>query len=836
MKIGESETTLLDRVISDGQSILVLGAGASASSRGPDRQKVCTGPELARLIATAAGFSFAGEALPIVMSAARPILGDRQIRSILEREFSNITPGNDLSNLFRFTWKRLYTWNIDDAVNNINTHRVQRHRHFNALNDQVTESTDYTILQIVKLHGDITHPDHGFIMSEADYTTALSTGGYPWYRQLGNDYLSFTPIFIGTRLEESILATEIERAKRSSSESAGRGFVITPDNLSELQRAALLSKGLFHIQSTLAEFSNWLLFRYPNGIEPKDVLIRTHSFLDPDRINRIDASDIPNAASLYQKDADHIYARALNAPAHQINSEARRFLRGFPPTWDIAASDIPVWLSPTTDLYNELNAAIKRQDRMFVVTGQAGSGKSTAIMQSLLRFGKNNKDYPIFELTSDVKSIKSAFNLLSRIYDYPVIIYVSDLFVFGDQLVEDILSIGRGNITVVATARRSEWNEHLVRPFGSVATQYEFSRFRRADYQPLIDRLLKYVPAPAFNALSAPERVERLSRSKEQLLIALREATSSDNFSDIITNEFERLPDEDTRKFLTIVGLATIARVGIEPGSAKEAYRSISQRRTFEDAEKAADGIVSRIANGRLFARHELYVRHIIDQVIDLDSLLDAIISIANTYTKYPVPIVRNVSKTESVLFRFCWNHRFIFEQCHKRSRIHDGERLYSTFEIPFQRDGHFWLQYGLYLKLCGRYEDAVMMLRRSIEAYPNNIFAIHAYAEMQLTFALNRGIYDTACQNLITSAVTSLERLDAQQLTQIDQYPLVTLSLLHIGVLVRYNRNSDAIRYAKDYFDRIQRMEKRVNSSHVTDTKDRLLRFITLGEWPSFH
>jgi len=120
--------------------------------------------------------------------------------------------------------------------------------------DQVVESDNLTNIQVIKLHGDILNPSHGFIMSESEYARVLALGNHSWYRRAAQDYTSYTPIFIGSRLSEPILYAELERAKRLVDEESGRGFVITPDNLSAIDISALRSKGLVHIKATLEDF------------------------------------------------------------------------------------------------------------------------------------------------------------------------------------------------------------------------------------------------------------------------------------------------------------------------------------------------------------------------------------------------------------------------------------------------------------------------------------------------------------------------------------------------------------------------------------------------------
>lgn len=777
---------------------------------------------------------YGGETLPVVLTAVKgQILSDQQINRIYQIEYLKTNPSSELSDIFRYTWKRLYTWCIDDTLDNIHGARVQRFRPRNGMADPVVEEDDLAYLQVIKLHGDAGRPDLGLIMSEADYSKTMANGRHAWYGQAGNDYINYTPVFIGSRLAEPILSAELERSKREvGGEGFGRAFLITPDTLSPIQRGSFAARGIVHIEGTLADFAEWLRKTFPAGLTPKDVLGKANNFTDPSKISGLTAQDIGIAHALYPLDMVELVARSATTSAPDHDRDARNFLRGAPPSWMIAASDIPVWLKPTDGLYKSLCDAIDDRSRLFVAIGQSGSGKTTSLLQALVRLGRERQDTPIYELRGTVRSVQAALNLLTRLHDEHVIVYIGDLFLYGDTFSDDIRTIEAGRITIVSTARTGEWRDRLSRRVGSISTTHDFSRFTSEDYKPLIDRLLRYVPAPAFVKMKQGERMQRLKRSREQLLIALREATSSEGFNDTITNEFDKLPDRDTKFFLIINAISTLARVGLPVGTAREVYLKLGKSRSFEAAEDAAAGIVSRLPDGRFHARHELYVRHVIDNVVDLDDVLDSLIAILETFRKYAVPVVKSLNRLDAALFRFCLNNDFIFQQCKKRGKKFAGRRLYAHFEIDFQLDGHYWLQYGLYLASCGEHQEALDKLTKSIEAYPDNPFAVHALAELKLQVAQRRPMLDEVAIALIKSAVESLMHLDTYSGIENDHYPMVTLLNLHVGTLIHHGQRIEAQQHARVYYDRLRVLERRGAGDTVTQAKEKAFRFATTGEW----
>jgi tetratricopeptide (TPR) repeat protein len=834
MKISDQDEKILATAIARGEGVLVLGAGASASSLNRRGEPVKQASALSRALTERAGLTYSNESLWEVLSAIKGgILSASQIELMLSEEYLDVIPSQELRELFKYTWKRVYTWNIDDSINNVRG-KIQRAKYFNGLIDKARDHEPITVLHVVNLHGEISKPEHGLVLTEQEYNERIMSDRNDWYRRAAQDYASYVPIFIGSRLNEPILSLELDRARRSPGEGLGRAFLVSPDNLSDLQVEALKSKQIVHLKGTLKDFSNWISLKFPNGVGPRQAAAEANEFTGVvDSKISITEEDLDTARSIFPISFPKIKASVDSQNNIEREKMARVFLRGNPPTWEIAAADVPVWLENTTALFGAMSAAISRRDRLFLVYGQSGSGKSTAIMQSLLKYQKENPKAIIYDFRNDIRSVKAALSLITRLHDDPVIIYVGDAFLYGDSLYEDLTAIPVGRITVISGARTGEWREHLERRLGDLCDPFEYQRFVRKDFGPLIEKLLQFVPSPRFRRMDQAQRIEKMARSKSQLLIALREATESQNFADIITDEYQRLPRDDSRILLLIVGMSTIARVGIPTGVAREAYNNLRLDLSFEDALPALDGIVNVQENGRMYGRHELYVRHLVENVVELDVVIDVIIEILRTFTKYEVPIVKNVERPEALLFKFLLNHNFVRDISKRRGRAADGLRVYSEFEVDFQLDGHYWLQYGQYLKEVGRIEDALVVLQNSIRAYPNNAYALHAYAEVQLSVARRRAQYDAVAVQLIGDAVKTLLELDSKNEHEWDQYPIVTLAEGHVGVLHKHGQADLAKKAARNYFERVVFLEKRIPIQALQRSKEKLAHFISFGDFP---
>jgi tetratricopeptide (TPR) repeat protein len=834
-KIADEDARLLTKAIEEGEAVLILGAGASATSTLANGDRVKQAWTLSKLLAEKAGLQFADDSLwDVITASIGPRLSEMQYHKILQVEYTGVQPSVELQSLFDYTWRRAYTWNIDDAVENIKG-AVQPRRYYNGLSDKVSNKDGLDYLQFIHLHGDALKPEHGFIFSPTEYSRRLNSDRHDWYRQAAADYASYTPVFIGSRLNEPIMAAELDRARPSLGMGLGLAFLVTPDSFTEVQLASFKARNIVVVQATLAGFVEWLRSTSGKKVTPIDVARRVNAFANElsERF-AVNAADVETAKSIIIHTWQETKSEADKLGDTALGKAAQNYLEGEPPTWRLSATDVPVWLTATNALFEKLKQAIDVTERVFVVFGQSGSGKTTATMQALLRIVRENPGKKLYELRGDVKSLRAALNLIERIHkDEHVIVYIGDAFIYGDSLLEDVMSVKRGAMTLVTGARSGEWREHIQRRIGEVSSSFQYQRFVEADFQPLVGRLLQYVPAPRFKRMTPPERIARLKSSTGQLLIALRETTESDRFTNVITREFQTLSDDACRTLALAVGISTIARTGLSPAAAREAYNGFGFGRPFVKALNALDGIVSIAPGGRLFARHETYVRHIIDNVASFGAVVDATSAILRTYTKYDTPIVKNVGRQDALLFKFLLNHNFNADLARRRNDMVAGLKIYEQFEVIFQLDGHYWLQYGQYLVEMGRLEQALGVLKKSIQAYPNNVYASHAYADVQLRVAAERPAYDAVTVELIGDAVKALEALHASSSWGAsDQYPIVTLSERHVGALVRHGQDAQARDLAANYFNQLDDLAKRNSAPALQGARQRLAQYVTSGVW----
>jgi tetratricopeptide (TPR) repeat protein len=512
---------------------------------------------------------------------------------------------------------------------------------------------------------------------------------------------------------------------------------------------------------------------------------------------------------------------------------AREFYMGRPPTWEIAISDVPAKLAQNQSLRPFLSAAIERRDRFSVVIGQTGCGKSTAVMRELLLLTRDLENVNLVEVSPDVVSLSRTIRAAQKFLDKKfTIFFVPDLYPFGGAMKADIQQIAPGDALVVTTSRESEWHGNFKRYIGGLGQVHEFKRFSAADEPELIDKLGMYVPSPTFAKLTFEQKLKRLQASKRQLLIALREVTESVRFDEMMRDEYIKLNDDAKRTLFGIAAVSSLARAGIRTEMAYSTFESPPINTSFKEALDGLAGVVFADSRERLTVRHDVYSRYILEEVMPFADIVDAITRILVQFTRYEIPIIRSVSRLDGALFKFLLNNNFLFELAHAHGVSEDGLKIYRAFEVPFQADGHFWLQYGLYYDRLGELGKAEEMLRKSIQAYPENIFAEHAHARLRLRIAAREETGDLEADKLMADAVTSLNALDARDPIAMDEYPLVTLAFFHIDALLRREKRELAKTHARDYLTRLKYMERRTTGESVKAAIDQLTIFLATGDW----
>ena len=803
----------------NGRLVLLLGAGASSGSRDSDNLEIPMGDNLAKELAALMNWPYKGEDLSKVYSAINTI-DSAQLHAFLRTRLTNTKPSLELQKIASFPWSRIFTLNIDDctetALRKAGTQNVQ----IFARNSPLEEVDPvFRSVQLIKLNGSADRPEGGFIFSPQEF--GEGSNRLPiWYRELGHNHSNYTFAFIGTKLNEPLFQHAMAEMRSIINRAPIRGYVITP-SASEIDKHHLSSLNLVHVPGTLKGFAEWLSREMP--LRPTGWDLAT--------ARRPELRNIHRALTDRQK-------RALNSitlvspdtiqrsPSDNTLGVIREFYKGYKPRWEDILDGVPAELTFIKE-FSRLVAEGHESRKCIALIGPAGSGKSTALMVAALYVSKasNSPVYFLREAVSDPKEVVVALEELNTSGFY---LFIDKIEAMHKQLAELLAGPQTKHICIVASERLNIWNRRVkanVEPV--ISKTFRVEKISKADANRILEKLEKFGPWTRLQPMTPKQRVEEVyDKAARQLLIGLMETTTGKGFTQIVTNDFKSVGDDRYKKFLIIVGLASIHRSTLSSQIVGSALSNLGILGDINVMSRETEGII--VTNTRKYsARHPVYVRELFEKIASTTMIMDCLVAVLEAFSDYETPVIKNVGKADGVVFRSIINHRFVKEMM--RNDIDKVRSVYEAFETKFHIDGLYWLQYGLALRDFGNQAEALEKLKTAREAYSSPQID-HAYAQQLMIIASMSPKWDDA-ERLLNEAIDALRVLIRAE-GEADSYPIVTLSEGHISVVLRFFGVEDAQAITQRYANELLVAHKKHPSARLETAVNKVVTFATNGIW----
>jgi len=804
-----------------GRLIIFLGAGASFGSKSKSGLPLPMGSELAVELAKEAGLEYADEGLDEVYAAARHELGSR-LDAFFEQRLRHCQASQALIELASYPWPRIYTLNIDDALEDALRKNSKQQYSIRAATDPIAERDPFLeLVDIVKLNGSVDRIANGLIFSPAEYAKATSRS-LSWYEELSFDFVRNTFLFIGTKLNEPLMKYHIEQYKSKSKETEGVSFVLTP-SASAIEKRSLLEYKLEHISGTLDDFVAWLNAHFTN----------------PPTALEIAKKNLPSyAAALVSDNPRKVLTLLENIEAvrkdllikskrlFNKNETIKPFYKGFKPTWADILDGVPADLRALDILVQSIEAG--KSNNLVPLLGSAGSGKTTLLMQAALRISTNPNNHVYF-LNKPIDRLAETLEMLDSTADNPVFIFTDSLDILADQIRISLSSKRLKHIVIVGSERINVWNNRTkAKLFGFFENQIEVPDIDNSDAKLILAKLERYGNWTRLGKMSANEQLnELIHRSKKQLLIALLEATAGRGFEQIIESDYNQLGSEAHKAFIAVIGLATVHRTTTSFRHADRALKYMGVNASAERLAKEMTGVVS-IYGETLQVRHPLYARHLFEMVIDPIDIAAAIKGNLHAFTAFKSPVIQNVPKSQSVFYKGILNHAFLNDMLKgKRDLILS---VYAEFEKSFENDGLYWLQYGLSYRDFHEQLEALDKLNIARQAYGME-HTLHAYAQ-QLMIVGSLANDKNKAYGYLKEAKEILERVDASMDSD-DTYPIVTLAEGNTTLVKQYEGDQAARIVAKQFANSIYaRVNKSNSEDRLRSCWEKLAKYASGGSW----
>ncbi len=356
---------------------LLLGAGASLGAVGGNGRPLPTAIQLRNALVDHFGIETGGESTTLVQVydyCSRHF--NRRLTKYLSQWFRGCQPS--WQNLIaEFNWRRIWTFNIDDVLENAFSKEGRPTRSLN-WNQRFVERDNSNAQQIIHLHGQANglkerqQNDGGLVFSISEYARIVANPR-AWHKVLFDEFAGRPFLVIGARLSEEFDFAEVLEGGSTAYPSTGFPSVLVVPSITPMRREQLEAAGLTIVEERGEPFIRQLLDHYRK--------VR-------DELDEVYGTSTPGIRKFQQQFID-----LRKFTPHGVN--AGDFYSGYEPTWDTVLKNDDALLHKTKEASDEcMNLSVSEDifQSVVVLTGGASSGKSAGLLRianSLIGKGVN---------------------------------------------------------------------------------------------------------------------------------------------------------------------------------------------------------------------------------------------------------------------------------------------------------------------------------------------------------------------------------------------------------------------------------------------------------------
>jgi hypothetical protein len=533
MSIAEDARARLRAQISRGEPVLFVGAGFSAEAHDttglsiPDSQQLTE--ELWRI-------PFPGEPCDSNTRLGDAFFTAKQHSSSETLEFIRTRLSVDSNTIpdfyktwFSMPWVKCYSLNIDDLEQAAaRKFKLQRGViSISATSGETKGVPRVNDLEVVHLNGGVWDKLDDMTFSALDYGGRLARPD-SWWTGCVADIMSRPVIFVGTELDESLLWQYVQyrllKGARGARELRPGSYLVCP-KLNRARQRILKELNIDWISMTAREFANLVLVDLNSESEMGHKELRAKL-------------DMEKRRSLPQ---------LISELASHVGPEKTEYLMGEEPTWADLQSGRAIERETDSKIYEIAQTVLssKESTKSLLLTGTAGSGKSTSLMRLGLKLSSDGVPTYWVDEQSNFE-VARLWELVAE-SDGPMAILIDDADLWGyliSDWARELPKIRAG--VLFACALRSTKVDILLGPAalkGSKTYEVVMPHLTDADIESLISVLDNENRLGVLKGKSHEERVEAFRKQAgRQLLVAMIQATSGKRFEEKAIEEFEELP------------------------------------------------------------------------------------------------------------------------------------------------------------------------------------------------------------------------------------------------------------------------------------------------------
>lgn len=645
---------------------------------------------------------------------------------------------------FSFPWLRIYTLNIDDLdeAANRSFDLPRRIEAISALSNSYPEET--SSLTSIHLNGRVLeYPKVTFSPRQYGERAALHD---PWFYHLVSDLVAHPILFVGTVLDEPLFWQHIElRRSRGPQHRELRpgSYLVTP-TISTARKAMLDDFNVKLIEMTQEEFMAEVLEK-----------------METERLRGLSVISLRQSAS-----AGGTFLQDVNALRTQRDDNSGDFLLGREPFW----SDITSGRAINRAFESEIKESIEKgNEHIVVLTGTAGSGKSTTLMRLALEYEANGKNVGWLDSEADIPLWKVREAV--RNSDFQVLI-IDDADNFGSSagsLLADILS-DKPDIVVIAAMRSTKFDRFHVDDYlqGHKYLLYAIPHLDNSDIELLIQVLTKANRLGYLRGLSHQEQVRAFQeQAGRQLLVAMIQATSNERFEEKIDSECRDLiQDKDLSLIYCIVAIATTLRGSLTRDEILLASGDPSNEQLNRIDRLLSQRLLLSSDAGLIRLRHKVVAERVVDYYRRQGAMRDAIIGILWAIANNARANQNRKSREQKLLLQLI-NHQILINLTSDQAT---PRLAYAEVEEILGWNFHYYLQRGSFEVEAGDIDLAKNFLDQARAMAPDDYLVQTEWAYM----TLKRAAMNASSLNAIQSADEAFAELEdaIERRGKSDYYP----------------------------------------------------------------
>lgn len=573
--------------------------------------------------------------------------------------------------LFSLPWHKCYTLNIDDldiAVSG--AHDLPRKIIASSGMSGKAELKGGNVLEVVHLNGVLADIPDNVTFSATQYVERLA-GEDPVYLQLAAELLSHPFVFVGTTLDEPPLWQHVQlrfSKGRKMREFRPHSYLLTP-SLDKPREAYLSQFNIDWIACTAEEFA-------------KDTL--------------------PGLATAAKAGITFLSASADKGSLARIPEisqlaidprEKTEFLLGSEPIWADIQSGRAIERECDKDICDRFTTELKTRGKkcFFIVTGTAGSGKSTSLMRVALDLSNQGKRVGWIDRNTSISPRAIRMELNSE--DLPDAIFIDDADIYGAELsplIRDVvLSTSKPLLAIGIRSGRIDKALNPAQLNGISNAECVMPHLADDDIEDLINALDRENRLGRLKGLPLHEQIAVFrEQAGRQLLVAMIQATSGVKFEDKATAEFGDLRG-DAQAIYGLLCVATYLGFNLSRSEILVALGDASNETLNALDELVRRHIVVLNADQQTYrARHRVIADIIFKRLQSEGALYEILSGLAKIAATEVRPGMPRSTRPMRLLIRVI-NHDLL----HRCLGISRARNLYDELESQLKEEAHFWLQ-----------------------------------------------------------------------------------------------------------------------------------------------